>query len=223
MSDDSAVDPESIAASEKKRLVRRGYDMVSRAYRSDDYRLEGSGYQATLDLVLHQLRRNDRVLELGCGCGIPVTRALAARCRVIGIDLSRVQLSRARRLVPEADFLEGDMCELRFRESSFTGIVAYYSLIHIPLQEQPALLRRIWEWLVPGGFLLASVGFTRWVGSEQNWCDVPGATMYWSHEDRETSRRWFREAGFALEREEFMPEGSGGATVLLGRKPEREH
>ncbi len=223
MSDDSAIDPVGIAASEQKRLVRRGYDLVSYAYRADDYQYEGSGYQASLDLVLRQLRRNDRVLELGCGCGIPVTRALAVRCKVIGIDLSRVQLRRARRLVPEADFLEADMCELHFPESSFAGIVAFHSLIHIPLEAQRELLRRICEWLVPGGFLLATVGFRRWVGSEQNWCGVSGATMYWSHEDLETNRRWLREAGFVLEREDFVPEGGGGATALLGRKPGRAH
>jgi SAM-dependent methyltransferase len=213
---------EGVPASEQKRLVRRGYDMVSRAYRADDYEYEGSGYQRILDLVLPELRDSDRVLELGCGCGVPVTKALAARCGVIGVDLSRVQLGRARRLVPGVDLLEADMCRLQFREESLNGITAFYSFIHVPLEEQPALLRRLRGWLRPGGFLLATVGYQRWIGSEEDWCGVPGATMYWSHEDRETNRRWFEEAGFELEREEFMPEGGGGATVLLARKPGRQ-
>ena len=210
---------EGIGPAEQKRLVRRGYDMVSQAYRTDDYEYEGSGYQRILNLVLPELRGSDQVLELGCGCGIPVTKALAARCRVIGVDLSRVQLARARRLVPGVDFLEADMCRLQFREAAFSGITAFYSLIHVPLDEQMALLRRLRGWLRPGGFLLATVGYQRWIGSEEDWCGVSGATMYWSHEDRETNRRWFQEAGFELEREEFMPEGSGGATVLLARNP----
>ncbi len=211
-----------MVAWEQKRLVRRGYDAVSEAYRGDEYEYEGSGYEKVLNRVMPELRRGQRVLELGCGCGIPVTKILAGACRVTGVDISRVQLARARKLATGADLIEADMCRLGFRAAAFRGVVAFYSLIHVPLNDQRALLGRLWEWLEPRGFLLASVGYQRWVGSEEDWCGVPGAMMYWSHEDRATYRRWFEEAGFVIEREEFMPEGSGGATVLLARKPEHQ-
>jgi len=49
------------------------------------------------------LRPGARVLDLGCGNGIPATRALCdLGLQVIGVDFSAVQLGRARRLVPAA-------------------------------------------------------------------------------------------------------------------------
>ncbi len=216
------MESNGLSAWEQARLVRRGYDRVREAYRGDDYANEGSVYQRVLDPVLPELSPDDRLLDLGCGCGVPVTKILAQRCRVTGVDLSEVQLGRARRLEPRANFIQADMCRLQFRYESFRGVVAFYSLIHVPVAGQLDLLQRIWGWLIPSGFLLATVGHQRWVGREDDWCGVQGAAMYWSHEDRETNRRWFEEAGFELEREEFMPEGNGGHTLLLARKPRRQ-
>jgi 2-polyprenyl-3-methyl-5-hydroxy-6-metoxy-1,4-benzoquinol methylase len=46
-------------------------------------------------------------LSAGCGCGVPVARSLAdAGFRVVGIDISERQVERARRLVPQATFIQ---------------------------------------------------------------------------------------------------------------------
>src|SRR4249920_445047 len=92
-------------------IVRDGYDLVSQAYRADDFPLEGSHYGQWLPRLVAQLPRGGRVLDLGCGCGVPVARALAAEFRVTGVDLSPVQIERARRLVPGATFAIADMVE----------------------------------------------------------------------------------------------------------------
>ena len=208
---------------EQKRRVAHGYDQVSLAYRGDDYDYGPSGYSRILGLALPELAPHDHVLELGCGNGIPVTRALASHCRVTGVDISSVQLSRARRLVPSARFLRADMATLHFRPSSLRAVVAFWSIIHVPLEQQPALLARVFDWLEPGGLFLATVGYNHWVGSEPDWLDVPGATMYWSHVGRDTYRTWFTDAGFVIEQEDFLADTLGsvpsGATVLFARKP----
>jgi len=48
------------------------------------------------------LPSGDMVLDLGCGCGIPVAQELAQHFQVTGVDLSEVQIARARQLVPQA-------------------------------------------------------------------------------------------------------------------------
>lgn len=111
-----------------------------------------------MDLLENRLTPGGDVLDLGCGCGVPVARRLAPRYAVTGIDLSPVQIARARELVPDATFVCADMSGLEFPVARFDGIVCLYALIHVPLAEQPAILRAIATWLRPSGTFLATVG-----------------------------------------------------------------
>jgi len=200
---------------EAKEIVRLGYDRVSQAYRSDDFRLEGSGYVNWLSWLTPELAPGSRILDLGCGCGIPVTRALSAAHDVLGLDVSEVQIERARRLVPRARFLRDDMTKVEFAPGSFHAVVALYAIIHVPIEEQLALLRRVASWLVPDGWLLATVGADAWTGTEDNWREVPGATMYWSHADAATYRDWLAEAGLQVMREEDQIDPHGGKHMIV--------
>jgi 2-polyprenyl-3-methyl-5-hydroxy-6-metoxy-1,4-benzoquinol methylase len=102
------------------------------------------------------------VLDIGCGCGVPLARDLVASgYAVTGVDLSAVQIRRARQLVPTARFLHADATQLRFPSSTFDAVVSLYALIHVPLDEQPPLLDRVGGWLRPGGWFLATTGAGR--------------------------------------------------------------
>ena len=202
-----------------KQMVRSGYDKVSYAYRSRSFDYESSEYGRFVSSWLaSRLAPGSAVLDLGCGCGVPVSLVLSGDRKVTEIDISPVQIERARRLVPDAEFICSDMTEAGFEPASFDAIVAFYSIIHIPLEEQPALLADISRWLRPSGYLLASVGHGAWTGTEPDWCDIEGATMYWSHADAATYRQWLMENGLSIIEEEFLPEGTGGHTILLCRK-----
>jgi len=83
-------------------LVRRGYDAISHAYRDDAGRSDPeqpgestdpyAGWVAELAALL---RPRARVLDLGCGAGVPATKLLAARnFDVLGLDISAVQVAR---------------------------------------------------------------------------------------------------------------------------------
>lgn len=93
-----------VAARERAReLVRRGYDEISWAYRADDGRahpLSGEDtrrYDGWIADLATLLPPRALVVDLGCGAGVPATRALAGHgLRVIGVDFSGVQLRRAR-------------------------------------------------------------------------------------------------------------------------------
>jgi SAM-dependent methyltransferase len=160
-----------------------------------------------------------RVLDAGCGNGLPVARALAARFDVTGIDLSPVQVERARALVPGARFLVGDMTSAELAPGAFDAIVAFYSIINVPLADQPALLQRFAEWLAPGGWLLAVVGRDPWTGIEENWRGVAGARMYYSHTHVAKYRTWFAAAGLEIVEEGREPkQGVPGYSVLVARR-----
>ena len=204
-----------------KTIVREGYDRASIAYRGDEFRSEGSGYAYWLSRLERTLAPGSRVLDLGCGCGIPASRDLARGHRVTGVDLSPVQVARARRLVPGVRFLCADMAEVEFEPRSFDAAIALFSLINLPLPEQPVVITRVSSWLVPGGRFLAIVGKLASTRIEPDFRGVRGATMYWSHADVQTYREWFEQAGFVIEEEGSEPrDGNPGYAVIIGRRGE---
>ena len=197
-----------------KHLVRESYDRISHAYRGDTLPRD-RGYFRWLDLLMPHLREGDAVLDLGCGCGVPMAQELAQRCDVTGIDISPIQIKRARQLVPNGTFVCRDMATAEFEEGRFTAIVSLFSMFHLPLREHRPFLARMFSWLRPGGYLFISLGHSAWTGYEMDW---HGAPMYWSHADEQTSLKWLEEIGFEVLWQEFLPEGEGGHRIVLARR-----
>jgi SAM-dependent methyltransferase len=204
----------------QRALVRRGYDAISLAYRSDDGDAAASSaedvsrYAGWAAELAGLLRPGARVVDLGCGAGIPATRELAGHgLQVLGVDFSAVQLRRAQRLVPAARFVQADMAALHLGPATAAAVVAFYSLIHVPLADQRALFPRIRGWLHPGGYFLAIVGAGQWTGTAPHL----GADMFWDHADATTYLRWLQEARLTPVWNRYVPEGSSGHTLVLAK------
>jgi SAM-dependent methyltransferase len=166
-----------------KEIVTSGYDRCARAYfaaRSPDPSPE-------LRLLAEKLRSPCRILDIGCGAGLPVTAALSRIGTVVGVDISSVQLELARENVPSAQLIHGDIMAQDFAAASFDAVVAFYALSHLPRAEHAELIARVARWTMPGGYLLATV--PRSDDPVYIWDDFFGVTMYWSQ--YETS--WYRE------------------------------
>jgi SAM-dependent methyltransferase len=212
-----------VASQRTKAVVRHGWNRVSRIYRSEEAVTDVFGhahldYQDWLEPVLRSIAHGSEVLDLGCGCGVPAARILARRFRVTGVDISDVQVRRARQIVPQAKFVRRDMTEVDFPEESFGAVVCLYAIIHVPLEEQRPLLTRVFRWLAPGGLFLLIAGEEAWTGEDENWLGS-NVKMYWSHADAGTYLRWLTQAGFAIERRSFVPEGRSGHVLILAHKP----
>ena len=87
-----------------KRVVAEGYDRLGPAFSAWNETRPPEVRSWFLGEVLARLPEGSDVLELGCGPGIDAGRLSVGR-RYIGVDLSRVQLSIARRRVPDATFV----------------------------------------------------------------------------------------------------------------------
>jgi SAM-dependent methyltransferase len=209
-----------MAAEDPKDIVRRGYDVVSARY-DQEYGGE-SKYQPWLSELRDRIPAGGTVLDLGCGSGLPVARDLtAAGLHVTGVDISAVQIRRARELVPQARFVRADLAAICFSPASFDAVVLLFALIHLPLGDQPAVLGKIATWLRPGGLLVATTGYWAWTGTEEDWLGG-GAPMWWSHADVATYRSWITAAGLWIDREVFVPEGDGGHALFWARRPRQQ-
>ena len=176
-------------------MVVAGYDAVADAY------LARFGVslvrQRWLDRLIASLPTNaGRVLDLGCGAGIPVARDLAARGHtVVGIDGSGQQFLRARRNVPATTFIEADMCAVTLDAASFDAIGAFYSITHVPAVQQATLIGKIASWLKPGGTLVASFG----AGAASEWTgEWLGTTMFFGHSGKDATLKQIGDAGLTV-------------------------
>jgi SAM-dependent methyltransferase len=199
-------------------LVRRGYDAISRAYRDDEGHSnpttaeDVTRYLAWVEELTRRLKPSARVLDLGCGAGVPGTKLLVgAGFEVVGLDFSHVQIERARQLVRGATFVEADIATWDFDPASFDAVVSFYAVIHMPLRDQQDLFPRLRRWLRPGGVFLAIVGHDRWTGLE----DYLGAPMFWDHADFATYLDWLEQADLNPVWHRFVPEGKSGHVLVL--------
>ncbi|MGC4938419.1 class I SAM-dependent methyltransferase [Kribbella sp. DT2] len=200
-----------------KEIVRRGYDALSVRY--DEAYGGESKYRTWIDQLLERFDDGSRVLDVGCGSGLPLARELAAAGHAVtGVDISEVQIRRARELVPQAEFVLADAASLDFAAGSFDAVVSFYALIHLPQDEQRQLLRNIATWLRPGGWFVCTMGEQAWTGVDGDWLDS-GVSMWWSHADAGTNRGWIAESGLVVEEQEFVAEGDSGHMLFWARRP----
>ncbi|MGD1221037.1 MULTISPECIES: class I SAM-dependent DNA methyltransferase [Streptomyces] len=112
--------------------------------------------------LIEQLPARSRVLDLGCGTGVPTSRQLAdAGFEVVGIDLSGGMVELARGYVPAARFHQMDIADLRPGGPQdlgrFDAVAAFFSLLMLPRAEIPLALATIRHLLVPGGLFVLSM------------------------------------------------------------------
>lgn len=186
-------------------IVRAGYDAIAERYAVYAATDASHPRHAWVARLLDRLGPNSRVLELGCGPGVPTAaRLVEAGHDVVGVDISGAQIELARRQVPLGRFIRADVLDIDPEPASYDAVVALYSLIHVPRRRYPDLLSRVRRWLSPEGWLLASFG----TGDSPGWLEEDllgfGAGNWTNSHDPPTTRRLLVEAGFRLERAEVV-------------------
>jgi ubiquinone/menaquinone biosynthesis C-methylase UbiE len=153
--------------------TRTSYDRVAAQYalRMND-ELDHKPLERRL-LVEFAARVEGRIADVGCGPGHVAAYLQEQRADVLGLDLSPAMVEQARDLHPTVEFAVGDMRSLPLEDSALGGIVAVYSLIHIPRLEVVAVLREFRRVLRAGGRLLVGFHIGEEIRHSDEWWGEP--------------------------------------------------
>ena len=195
-----------------KKIVAEGYNHITQNYLQLVEAMGMTVREKYLNLLVKLLPANAQVLELGCGAGIPMTKFLSERFQVTGVDISSNQLALARQNVPNAEFIQSDMVHF-MTDRCFDGIVAFYSMTHVPRDEHRQLLNMIYRLLKPGGILIATMGFGN--SPDVVSSDWLGSPMFFSHFDGDTNLGLVEQTGFRVIQAEDEMESEYGKPVCF--------
>jgi cyclopropane fatty-acyl-phospholipid synthase-like methyltransferase len=126
----------------------REYDLIADWYSRD--RGGGVGVAEAL-AVAATVRDRSRILDLGCGNGLPITEALVkADHRVVGLDSSTGMLARFRVNLPRTPVVRADARQCPFAAGSFDAAISWGMMFHLPRREQAAVFASVSRVLKPG-------------------------------------------------------------------------
>ena len=103
------------------------------------------------------VRKNGKILDLGCGPGHHSKYFSNLGFDVIGIDLSLEMIKIAKRESIKSVFQVMDILDLNFEKDTFNGIWASASLLHVPKSKIKFVLKKLKEILIENGILYISL------------------------------------------------------------------
>ncbi len=136
--------------------LRASYDRVADAYVGLQAGDLGAHpwLRAVLAGFAEEVRGLGPVLDVGCGPGQVSAHLAELGVDVSGVDLSPRMVEHARRTYPQLRFEVASATDLRPAEASLGGVLAWWSLFHLPRPSVASVLAVLSSALVPGGHLV---------------------------------------------------------------------
>lgn len=199
------TDPENLAS------TRATYDRVAEEYatRIADELAGKPLDRALLACYAEQVTGLGTVADMGCGPGHVAAHLHDLGVPVVGIDLSPEMVAIARRRFPAIPFAQGSMLALGAPDAAWGGIVAFYSIIHLPPESRRQAFAEFARVLKPGGLLFLAFH----MGDEQRhldeWWGQPISLDVWFLQPQAIESQ-LRDVGFTVEmslvRQPYAPE-----------------
>lgn len=204
--------------------IRVSYDEVAASY-ADQQRdsLDEEPYlRAALALFAELVRDGGGgpVADLGCGPGHVTAHLRQLGVSAFGIDLSPAMIDVARHSYPGLRFEAGSMTDLRLADASVAGVLSFWSLVHTPEDELPAIFAHFRRVLRPGGLLL--LGFHSGEGARLKTEGYGGHPMkvYVYRRQPGQVAAWLGTAGFTVEAQLLLGSAdTPSGALLFARRP----
>ncbi|MFC7428118.1 class I SAM-dependent DNA methyltransferase [Nocardia tengchongensis] len=206
--------------------TRMSYDTVAATYADltrhlmDETPEERSALASFADMV--RIQGGGLVADVGCGAGRITAHLRQLDVDAFGIDLSPRMIDVARRDHPGLRFEVGSMTNLALADASIAGLVAWYSLIHVPDDELGSVFDHFRRVLRPGGPLL--LGFHVGDDSQLKTQGYGGHPMHLHVHRRQRNRMrvWLDDAGFTVEADRTVTSAEsplGGIILARSKVP----
>lgn len=136
---------------EKRNSVKKDYDLIADVYSEEFGRL----YE-DLDVVnefMNKLKPNSKILDLGAGTGKLTALFIKKGHQAICYDFSKEMMRKSREYYPNLPYILDDMLNMKqhFKSNTFDGIIAFYSLFHIPREDLDEVISSIYDLLKDNG------------------------------------------------------------------------
>lgn len=171
------------------------YDTIAQFYakRTVDYAPERER-----EKFIQRIKSQGKILDAGCGPGRDSAFFAEKGFQVVGIDLSGKLLEIAKQKASTATFLKQDFRNLDFSPSTFDGIWACASLLHLKKIDIPNVLKKFYELLQPEGILFIMVKEGRGEADVQESISS-NLSRHFTYFDREEISKLLKQTGFAIE------------------------
>ena len=135
-----------------------GYESVAAAFLAGRGRAPSTAIGARLVREwARTLPRGAAVIDVGCGSGLPITKALVSEgLNVYAIDAAPSLVEAFRHNLPETPVACEPVEESSFFNRRFDGVLAWGLMFLLMPEAQRSLIRSMADILVPGGRLLCT-------------------------------------------------------------------
>lgn len=159
----------NINSIKKRESVKNDYNMIA-----DEYSAEFGKKYEDLDVInefMSKLSPNSKILDLGGGTGKLTDLFIKKGYDSICYDFSEQMMKKAKEFYPSIPYILDDMINIKehFKDNFFDGIIACYSLFHIPKEDLDTLFSDIKDLLKENGILC----FVVQLGHGEDFIDEP--------------------------------------------------
>lgn len=194
------------------KMIEESYDKMGEAYHRTR---DNKKFNSELEKFTELLPRAGRVLDAGCGVGIPVSKFLVKKgFSVTGVDISKKLIDLAKENVPEANFHQKNIFELDFPDDSFDGIICVYTLWHIPRNNHQSIINNFHRMLKTNGILVLNTGIFESDGMSKFF----GEPMLWSNNSPQKTLAITKENGFEILSEGILSLGGENQYWIFAKK-----
>ncbi len=177
-----------------KKIVKSGYDELNTNYQ-DSYANNPNTLKA-LSKLRSVLEKNSKIIDLGCGTGIPAGKYLVDNgYDVTGVDISTEMVKLSKKNVPKMHCVCGDFSKLSFKDHSFDAGIALFSLLHVAKKDMITVLKEFHRVIKKGGYLLFCVVNS---GNFEGYSKFLGKKMFFACFEEKELDKYLADAKFSI-------------------------